>query len=83
MSRYRFHVECGGFDAEFLAEGQEPTTGSFTGTATSVRDAMGQIRDFVSRINEAHGWNLEVDDLDGILIWPADEPLSYPIGGGL
>jgi len=68
------HVEVGGFAPEAVAEGGGD--GRLSDTAGSVEEAMDRIVAFLgTRTGSGGRPGPSLDEVDGLLIWPEDEPL--------
>ena len=68
MARYLVHVEVGGFEAQY-GENQ-PEEGSLTSVADSYDEALEQVLNYCE----------DVRNVDGIIIWPENEPWPHPVG---
>lgn len=67
MSRYLVYVEVGGFEGQY-GENQ-PEEGSFTSVADSYDEALKQVLNYCE----------DVRNVDGIIIWPENEPWPHPV----
>ena len=71
--RYIVVADCGEFTGEFLDEShdieRDQTVGRLTAQADSYAEAFQLVLEWIE--NPA--------DLDGLIIWPADEPMPAPV----